>query len=57
MDLRSRIRSGYNSIKKEEKMGANVKGKSEMIVEYVIRDKDGNIKEQGVEGANGNIDE
>ena len=38
-------------------MGANVKGKSEMIVEYVIRDKDGNIKEQGVEGANGNIDE
>lgn len=33
-------------------MEKNIKGKSRMVVEYVIRDKDGNIKEQGVEELN-----
>jgi len=33
-------------------MEENVKGKSGMVVEYVIRDKNGNIKEQGVEDLN-----
>lgn len=37
------------------------KGKAEMVVEYVIRDKYGNIKEKGVEGVkreeNGNLNE
>ena len=45
-------------LKKEKEMEA--KGKSGMIMEYVIRDKEGNIKEQGIEGVkrkeNGNID-
>jgi len=30
-------------------METKVKGKSGMVVEWVIRDKDGNIKEQGTE--------
>ena len=33
-------------------METKVKGKTKMVVEYVIRDKDGNIKEQGVEDLN-----
>ena len=33
-------------------MEQNIKGKSRMVVEYVIRDKYGNIKEQGVEDLN-----
>ena len=33
-------------------MEENVKGKTKMVVEYVIRDKHGNIKEQGVEDLN-----
>lgn len=37
------------------------KGKSEMVVEYIIRDKEGNIKEKGIEGVkreeNGDINE
>lgn len=33
-------------------MEENVKGKSRMVVEYVIRDKYGNIKEQGTEELN-----
>ena len=52
MDLRSGFCAGYDNIKKERKMEENVKGKTKMVVEYVIRDKYGNIKEQGVEDLN-----
>ena len=30
-------------------MKEKVKGKTEMVVEYVIRDKHGNIKDHGIE--------
>ena len=33
-------------------MEENIKGKGKMVVEWIIRDKDGNIKEQGVEDLN-----
>ena len=33
-------------------MKEEVKGKTEMVLEYVIRDKHGNIKEQGTEEIN-----
>lgn len=52
VDLRSQVYSGYHGIKKEWKMEAKIKGKTKMVVEYVIRDKDRNIKEQGVEDLN-----
>lgn len=44
-------RSNSNLLKRSEeyKMQEKVKGKTEMVVEYVIRDKYGNIKDQGTE--------
>ena len=44
-------RSNSNPLKRSEeyKMQEKVKGKTEMVVEYVIRDKHGNIKDQGTE--------
>lgn len=51
MDLRSGFCSGYN-LKREKEMEEKIKGKSKLVVEYVIRDKYGNIKEQGIEDLN-----
>ena len=47
------MKSDLFKIPRHKGEGNGSKRKSGMIVEYVIRDKDGNIKEKGIEGVNG----
>ena len=51
VDLRSRFCAGYDNIKRRyKKVGIGIGTEGGFVIETIIRGKDGNIKEQSIEG-------